>query len=420
MQDAGIRVANLVYVDGVGGLVTCKEAPNNLIEIYAGWSDDKIRSIGAVTADDFRLYPGYPPGEHTDAIANANPDAPTADATPTPTPNTDAIADVAIAVPTADDAANDDAANDDTGLAAAMGGFELNDAAAKMVEMGFAFGGDGLDDAAASGANDLETNHPAQQGPSRSSESGGGESTVTTRRGRGGDRSSRSNHSHSRSRSKTRKGGGASFHSSSKAALKFSAPLLNAGLVDYEQTPDQTGHILFRTASFSGTRKPGENCALDSLNFCIGDSSLVKAPDLTETSKKLYGEKEMPSFEIMTQTMRRKHLPFELQRLKKFGQGPIALHSLLNKTEGMFLLNCQVKSDGELVGHFIGVDAWRRIIYDNDADETARYCQWDESDMATPEAAKDLFTQIGLVQLMHVYIVKVLASHKGETSYHGA
>ena len=66
------------------------------------------------------------------------------------------------------------------------------------------------------------------------------------------------------------------------------------------------------------------------------------------------------------------------------------------------------------------VDAWRRIIYDNDADETARYCQWDESDMATPEAAKDLFTQIGLVQLMHIYIVKVLASRKGETSYHGA
>ena len=348
-------------------------------------------------------------------IANANPDAPMRHYTPTPTPNTDAIADVAIAVPTADDAANDDAE-----LAAAMAGFELNDAAAKMVEMGFAFGGDGLDDAAASGADDPETNLAAQQRPSRSSESGGGESTVTTRRGRGGDRSSRSNHSHSRSRSKTRKGGGASFHSSSKAALKFSAPLLNAGLVDYEQTPDQTGHILFRTASFSGTRKPGENCALDALNFGIGDSSLVKAPDLTETSKKLYGEKEMPSFEIMTQTMRRKHLPFELQRLKKFGQGPIALHSLLNKTEGMFLLNCQVKSDGELVGHFIGVDAWRRIIYDNDADETARYCQWDESDMATPEAAKDLFTQIGLVQLMHVYIVKVLASRKGETSYHGA
>ena len=46
--------------------------------------------------------------------------------------------------------------------------------------------------------------------------------------------------------------------------------------------------------------------------------------------------------------------------------------------------------------------------------------QWDESDMATPEAAKDLFAQLGLVQLMHVYIVKVLASRKGETSYHGA
>ena len=269
-------------------------------------------------------------------------------------------------------------------------------------------GGDSDD--ATGGADDPATNRPAQQDLSRSSESGGGESTEKKRRGREFGTKTAKTHTH----------GGASFHSSSKAALNFSASLLNSGLVNSEQTPDQEGLILFRTASFSGTRKPGENCALDSLNFCLGDASLIKAPDLTETSKKLYGEKEMPSFEIMTQTMRRKHLPFELQRLKKFGQGPIALHSLLNKTEGMFLLNCQVKSDGELVGHFIGVDAWRRIIYDNDADETARYCQWDESDMATPEAAKDLFTQIGLVQLMHVYIVKVLASRKGETSYHGA
>ena len=302
MQWAGIRVATLI-----GGSFTKQEPPGNtvLVDIYAGWSDDLVRRRAASTIDDLRLVPGYPqypPPPHTDAIAKlvkmyANPDAPTADATPTPTP--DAIADVATAAPAADDAADDDA-----GLASAMAGFELNDAAAKMVAMGFEFVGDGLDDAAASGVNYPETNLAAQQRPSPFSESGGGESTVTTRRGRGGDRSSRSNRS--RSRSKTRKGGGASFHSSSKAALKFSAPLLNAGLVEYEQTPDQRGLILFRTASFSGTRKPGENCALDSLNFCIGDSSLVKAPDLTETSKKLYGEKEMPSFEIMSQTMRRK------------------------------------------------------------------------------------------------------------------
>ena len=46
----------------------------------------------------------------------------------------------------------------------------------------------------------------------------------------------------------------------------------------------------------------------------------------------------MPSFETMIQTMRRKHLSFGLQKRKKPGQGPIALHSLLNKTEGIFLL----------------------------------------------------------------------------------
>ena len=268
-------------------------------------------------------------------------------------------------------------------------------------------GGDSDD--ATGGADDPATNRPAQQDLSGSSEFGGGESTEKKRRGREFGTKTAKTHTH----------GGASFHSSSKAALNFSASLLNSGLVNSEQTPDQEGLILFRTASFSGTRKPGENCALDSLNFCLGDASLIKAPDLTETSKKLYGEKEMPSFEIMTQTLDRKHLPFELRKVKKLGQGPIALHSLLNKTEGIFLLRCQVKSNGKLVGHFLGVDCWRRIIYDNDADETMRYCQWDESDMASPGTASDLFRQIGLVQLMQVYIAKVFASRRSETSYYG-
>ena len=268
-------------------------------------------------------------------------------------------------------------------------------------------GGDSDD--ATGGADDPATNRPAQQDLSDSSEIGGGKSKGKKRRGRDDGSSRTKTHTH----------GGASFHSSSKAALNFSASLLNSGLVNSEQAPDQQGLIPHRTAAFSGTRKPGENCALDSLNFCLGDASLIKAPDLTETSKKLYGEKEMPSFEIITQTMRRMHLPFELRKAKKLGQGPIALHSLLNKTEGIFLLRCQVKSNGKLVGHFLGVDCWRRIIYDNDADETMRYCQWDESDMASPGTASDLFRQIGLVQLMQVYIVKVLASRRSETSYYG-
>ena len=133
---------------------------------------------------------------------------------------------------------------------------------------------------ATGGADNLATNHPAQRNLSPSPGVGGGKSTEKKRRcSKPGSKTA-----------KTHKHGGASFHSSAKAALNFSAPLLNASLADHEQTPDQRGLILFRTAAFSGTRKKGENCALGTLNFYLGDSSLVKVPDLTETSKKLYGE----------------------------------------------------------------------------------------------------------------------------------
>ena len=169
--------------------------------------------------------------------------------------------------------------------------------------------------------------------------------------------------------------------------------------------------------------KQGENCALDALNFCLGDDQLIKVPDLTATSKELYGEREMPSLQIITQTLRMMHLPFELQKVK-LGRGPVALHTLLTKTEGIFLMLCDVNSGGArgggtLVGHFFGVDCWRKIIYDNDKDESSRYCQWDVSDTATPQDALNLFKQIGLVQLKQVYVVKVLASRRGETSYFG-
>ena len=39
-----------------------------------------------------------------------------------------------------------------------------------------------------------------------------------------------------------------------------------------------------QTAALSGTRKVGENCALDALNFCLGDSALITVPDIMETS----------------------------------------------------------------------------------------------------------------------------------------
>ena len=55
-------------------------------------------------------------------------------------------------------------------------------------------------------------------------------------------------------------------------------------------------------------------CAND---YFTSHSTSCKVPDPTETSKKLHGEKEVPSFEIMTQTLDRKHLP----SLKKGGAG---------------------------------------------------------------------------------------------------
>ena len=80
------------------------------------------------------------------------------------------------------------------------------------------------------------------------------------------------------------------------------------------QTPDAQYLVLYRTAALAGTHKKGENCALDTLSFALGDASLITVPDLTAMSKELYGERVQPSFAIVTQTIRRKLLPFELQK----------------------------------------------------------------------------------------------------------
>jgi hypothetical protein len=58
MQDSGLIVANLV-----GGTYTKQEAPNikRLVELYFGWSHDKIREIAqGAPADDLILLPGLP------------------------------------------------------------------------------------------------------------------------------------------------------------------------------------------------------------------------------------------------------------------------------------------------------------------------------------------------------------------------
>ena len=97
-----------------------------------------------------------------------------------------------------------------------------------------------------------------------------------------------------------------------------------------------------------------------------------------------------------------------------------SLLHLLQKTQGIFILRAEVlDAEGNKVFHFYGLDAWRKLIYDNDKDPSVRYCQWDASDMASEDSAKALFKQLGLVQLLEVYSVMVLASRARETKFFG-
>ena len=89
-------------------------------------------------------------------------------------------------------------------------------------------------------------------------------------------------------------------------------------------------------------------------------------------------------------------------------------------SEGIFVVRAEVRDGaGAMVKHFYGVDAWRRVIYDNDEDRSKAYCLWDDDDAKDEDSAKALFADLGLVNLLGVYVAKVLASRRGETAYHG-
>jgi hypothetical protein len=216
---------------------------------------------------------------------------------------------------------------------------------------------------------------------------------------------------------KKRKIGGASFHSSDKSLLEVLKTSLVVPVI--VQTPDRTGWILYRTEELAGTRKVGDNCALDTLNFSLGDKSLIKAADLQETSKIIYGEEKcVPSWTTILKTVERKKMPFRLEKVKKMTQGEKGFLMLLMMTKGIFMLRAQVHDGkGGYSFHFYGLDAWRRLIYDNDKDVTRRYVQWGESDMANSGTAKALFTELGMNQIYEVYVVKVLAARTRETKY---
>ena len=89
-------------------------------------------------------------------------------------------------------------------------------------------------------------------------------------------------------------------------------------------------------------------------------------------------------------------------------------------SKGIFVVRAEVRNGAGLtVKHFNSIDAWRRVIYDNDKGRSKAYCVWDDDDTKDEDSAEALFADIGLVNLLDVYVVKVFASRRGETTYYG-
>lgn len=77
----------------------------------------------------------------------------------------------------------------------------------------------------------------------------------------------------------------------------------------------------------------------------------------------------------------------------------------------MYFVRTQVKEGKEFKFHFIGIDAWRRLIFDNDVDPTCWFCLYDEDGTASSSAAMTLLRQMGTVNIAYVYVVMILARH---------
>ena len=79
-------------------------------------------------------------------------------------------------------------------------------------------------------------------------------------------------------------------------------------------------------------------------------------------------------------------------------------------------MRTQVKEGNELKFHFIGVDAWRRLLFDYDVDTTCRFCLYNENGTASSSAATTLLGQMGPVSSADAYVVMILARHAGSGS----
>lgn len=214
-------------------------------------------------------------------------------------------------------------------------------------------------------------------------------------------------------RKKQKRGGTASYHCSNANSLHFVGKSVQK-LHTLDQKPTE-GYVLFRTNSFAGTKKNGPNCGLDALNFCIGDSNLVKVHDVRLTAKERNETTNELSFPIITQTLKRMKLPFRLKQDKSIKQSAL---TLLQKTQGIFLFRARVYgSTGDTLFHYYGYDSWRRLLFDNNSVQDQRYVVVDDADIRSKETANGLMSNIGCHRILEVYVVELHAKRIAQTSH---
>ena len=130
------------------------------------------------------------------------------------------------------------------------------------------------------------------------------------------------------------------------------------------------------------------------MHFCLGDDQLVFAADL---QKRRGGEVTVADLAkaVAENTANR----VVISRVKGGQPTPAGI---LGAPPGIYLLRVQVRSGAVLRWHFMGVDTWRGVLYDNDEDPNRRYVCWAPED-AVPAAADALFKDIGVVSVGGVH-----------------
>ena len=242
------------------------------------------------------------------------------------------------------------------------------------------------------------------------------------------------------------------LHSSHKGGRRFLLRDLPA-FKEREQDVDKQGMVLFRHNRFAGTSLEAGNCAVDAVNYLLGDSTIICRRDLDVAQvqlileaknraagrrKKKRKREDVPSTDMVTDDQIKKLcLPgittHMIRRAFQNNNIPIELHTqrhlkdsaknLFNMTEGIFLLAGGVMPISKeepmqkLVGHYMVFNAYLGLIFDDDADPRRQYCVLDEKDKLTEESARAVFNAMGFYQLQEVSLAKVLYSKRKQTCH---